>query len=671
MKVKVDGIEVEVPAGATVLQACELAGKEVPRFCFHERLTIAGNCRMCLVEVKPGPPKPQASCALPAAEGQEISTMTPMVKKAREGVMEFLLINHPLDCPICDQGGECDLQDQAMAYGRGHNRFDENKRAVTEKYMGPVVKTIMTRCIHCTRCVRFAEEVAGVEEIGAINRGENMEITSYLEGAVTSELSGNVVDLCPVGALVSKPYSFEARPWELRKTPGIDVMDAVGTNIRIDSRQREVMRALPRINEDVNEEWAHDKTRHAVDGLLRNRLDRPWVRKEGKLQPATWDEAFAVIARQLRGASGDQVAAIAGDLQDLESIFAMKQLLGVLGSTLHECRQDGARFDVSTPGAYRFNATIAGIEQAGAILLVGSNPRWEAPLVNTRIRKAIKAGATVFHIGPEVDLTYPVVHLGTNLSRLADLPRDVSDAFSKAGPSASGGAVIVGMGALQHDGAYQAARAAAGALGASFNLLHTAASRVGALDLGFVAEGGIDSLRAKAGQLKALFLLGVDETDLSAFADTFTVYIGSHGDRGVQVADVILPAAAYTEKHGVYVNLEGRVQYSEKAVDPPGDAREDWTILRALSDVIGRPLAFDSLGDLRAAIGAAHPHLATAGLAAFDPPAAAGKAGKVDAEIVYPIEDFYLTNPIARSSPTLQRCSAEILHGQTFAEAAE
>jgi NADH-quinone oxidoreductase subunit G len=670
-KVKVDGIEVEVPAGATVLQACELAGKEVPRFCFHERLTIAGNCRMCLVEVKPGPPKPQASCALPAAEGQEISTMTPMVKKAREGVMEFLLINHPLDCPICDQGGECDLQDQAMAYGRGHNRFDENKRAVTEKYMGPVVKTIMTRCIHCTRCVRFAEEVAGVEEIGAINRGENMEITSYLEGAVTSELSGNIVDLCPVGALVSKPYSFEARPWELRKTPGVDVMDGVGTNIRIDSRQREVMRALPRINEDVNEEWAHDKTRHAVDGLLRNRLDRPWVRKDGKLQPASWDEAFAAIARQLQGASGDQIAAVAGDLQDVESIFAMKQLLAALGSTLHECRQDGARFDVSTPGAYRFNATIAGIEQAGAILLVGSNPRWEAPLVNTRIRKAIKAGATVFHIGPEVDLTYPVVHLGTNLSRLGNLPSDVSNAFSSSGSSAGSGAVIVGMGALQHEGAYQAARAAAGVLGASFSLLHTAASRVGALDLGFVADGGIDSLRASAGQLKALFLLGVDETDLSAFADTFTVYIGTHGDRGVQVADVILPAAAYTEKHGIYVNLEGRVQYSEKAVDPPGDAREDWTILRALSDVIGRPLPFDSLGDLRAAIGAAHPHLTSAGLAAFDAPAATGRSGQVDGEIVYPIEDFYLTNPIARSSPTLQRCSAEILHGQTFAEAAE
>ncbi len=473
-KVKVDGIEIEVPQGATVLQACEVAGKEIPRFCYHERLSIAGNCRMCLVEVKPGPPKPQASCALPAADGQEISTMSPLVKKAREGVMEFLLINHPLDCPICDQGGECDLQDQAMAYGRGHSRFAENKRAVTEKYMGPVVKTIMTRCIQCTRCVRFAEEVAGVEEIGAIGRGENMEITSYLEGAVTSELSGNVVDLCPVGALVSKPYSFEARPWELRKVPGIDVMDGVGTNIRIDHRFREVMRALPRLNEDVNEEWAHDKTRHAVDGLVRNRLDRPWVRRDGKLTPATWDEAFAVIAERLEGAAGDEVAAIAGDLQDVESVFALKKLLEAFGSSLHECRQDGARFDVSSPAAYRFNATIAGIESAPAILLIGTNPRWEAPLVNTRIRKAVKAGARVFRVGPAVDLTYPVDELGNDLAILGKLPKEAREAFE----GKAGAAVIVGMGALATEGAYESARAAAAALGASFGLLHTAASRV-------------------------------------------------------------------------------------------------------------------------------------------------------------------------------------------------
>src|SRR3954469_8451730 len=665
---KVNGIEVEFEPGMTVLQVAELAGEEIPRFCYHERLTIAGNCRMCLVEVKPGPPKPQASCALPAAEGQEIFTTTATVKKAREGVMEFLLINHPLDCPICDQGGECDLQDQAMAYGRGHSRFHENKRAVTEKYMGPVVKTIMTRCIQCTRCVRFAEEVAGVEEIGAIGRGENMQITSYLEGAVTSELSGNVVDLCPVGALVSKPYSFEARPWEGGKVPGIDVMAAVGTNVRFDHRFREVMRALPRINDDVNEEWAHDKTRHAVDGLVRNRLDRPRGRKAGKLQPASWEEAFAAIAKQLKGASGDQVAGLAGDLQDVESMFALKSLLNALGSSLHESRTAGARFDLSTPAAYRFNSTIAGIETAPVILLIGSNPRWEAPLVNTRIRKAVKAGAKVYRIGPPVDLTYPVTDLGDDLGLLGKLPQEVSDAFA----GKENAAIIVGMGALALEGGYAAVRAAAATLGATFNLLHTAASRVGALDIGFTTEGGIEAIRARAGGLKALFLLGVDETDTSAFADTFTIYIGTHGDRGVRHADVILPAAAYSEKHGTYVNLEGRVQVSEIAVHPPGEAREDWTIFRAPSEMLGKTLPFDNLSQLRAAIAAAVPRLGTLGLSAVDPlPAFKGKAPKLSGGIVYPIEDFYLTNPIARSSPTLQRCSAEILHGQTFQEAAE
>ena len=668
-RVKVDGVEIEVPQGATVLQACELAGKEIPRFCYHERLSIAGNCRMCLVEVKPGPPKPQASCALPTSEGQEILTMTPTVKKAREGVMEFLLINHPLDCPICDQGGECDLQDQAVAYGRGQNRFAENKRAVTDKYMGPVVKTSMTRCIQCTRCIRFAEEVAGVEEIGAIGRGENMEITSYLEGAVTSELSGNVVDLCPVGALLSKPYSFEARPWELRKIPAIDVMDAVGTNIRLDTRLREVMRALPRVNEEVNEEWAHDKTRHCVDGLLRRRLDRPWIRRGGKLEEASWGEAFALIAERLEGAGAEDVAAIAGDLQEIESVYAMKALLGSYGSSLHECRQDGAQFDVSHPAAYRFNATIAGIEEARAILIVGSNLRWEASLVNTRVRKAVKRGARVFAIGPEVDLTYPVTWLGHDLALLARLPKEVAEAFD----GAVNPAVIVGMGALSTAGAYEGARAAAAALGASFNLVHTAAARVGALDLGFTMEGGIDALRGRGrnGALKALFLLGADEADFSAFEKTFTVYIGSHGDSGVRVADVILPGAAFSEKHGIYVNLEGRVQYSERATHPPGDARADWSILRALSDVLGRPLPFDDLDQLRAAIGVAHPHLVEPGLAKFGELPAAPEAPKLAGGIVYPIDDFYLTNPIARASPTLQRCSAEILHGETFQEAAE
>jgi NADH-quinone oxidoreductase subunit G len=662
----VDGIEVEVPPGATVLQACEAAGKEIPRFCYHERLSIAGNCRMCLVEVKPGPPKPQASCALPAADKQEIRTDSPMVKRAREGVMEFLLINHPLDCPICDQGGECDLQDQSLAYGKGHSRFAENKRAVTEKYMGPIVKTVMTRCIQCTRCIRFAEEIAGVEEIGAIGRGEDMQITTYLEKAATSELSGNVVDLCPVGALTSKPYAFEARPWELRKTPGIDVMDAVGSNIRFDSRGRQILRVLPRINEAVNEEWASDKTRHAIDGLVRNRLDRPYVRKAGKLAPVSWEAAFAAIATALNGASGDQVAAVAGDLVEVEAVFALKALLESYGSTLHECRQDGARFDVSSPAAYRFTATIAGIEAASAILLVGTNPRWEAPLVNTRIHKAVKAGAKVFAIGPAVDLTYPVEWLGDDLSALATLPDHVAKAFD-----GHNGAVIAGMAAFAHDGAHAAIGSAAIALGASLSLLHNAAGRVGALDTGFVTEGGIDAIRAKASSLKALFLLGADEFDASAFANTFTVYIGTHGDRGIAHADVILPAAAYGEKPGTWVNMEGRVQRGERAVFPPGDAREDWTILRALSEVLGKTLPFDSLDQLRAAIAATHPQLAEEGLPAIEGAKGTVAGRSISGRIAYPIDDFYLTNPIARASATMQRCSAEIIHGLDVAEAAE
>ncbi|HEY5710838.1 MAG TPA: NADH-quinone oxidoreductase subunit NuoG [Allosphingosinicella sp.] len=671
-KVKVDGVEIEVPQGATVLQACELAGKEIPRFCYHERLAIAGNCRMCLVEVKPGPPKPQASCALPTADNQEIFTNTPGVRKAREGVMEFLLINHPLDCPICDQGGECDLQDQAIAYGRGHNRYDENKRAVTEKYMGPVVKTIMTRCIHCTRCVRFMEQVAGVEEIGAVGRGENMEITSYLEGALHSELSGNVVDLCPVGALVSKPYSFEARPWELRKVPAIDVMDGVGTNIRLDARGREVMRALPRLNEDVNEEWASDKTRHAVDGLTRNRLDRPWLREGGKLRPATWDEAFAAIAKVAGKAKGS-IAAVAGDLVDVETMYAAKKLLASLGSDLVEGRQTGLAYDTSNLAAVNFNTTIAGIESADAILLVGTNPRWEASLVNTRIRKAVRRGARVFAIGPEVDLTYKTAWLGDDLALLSNLPKEAADAFA----AAERPAVIVGGSALKAKGGQAASLALAKSLNVirdgwnGYNVLHTVAARTGGLMLGFARSGGMASLAEAAPQL--LFLLGADEADLAPFVGSFKVYLGHHGDKGAAAADVILPGAAYSEKHGIHVNLEGRVQYSEKAVDPPGDARADWSILRALSDVLGKPLPFDDFAQLRAALFTEHPAFTTPGLAQFDwaPPRLKAEPIPKGTSVAYPIKDFYLTNPIARSSPTLQRCSAELLHGETIAEAAE
>ncbi len=664
-KVKVDGIELEVPQGATVLQACELAGKEIPRFCYHERLSIAGNCRMCLVEVKPGPPKPQASCALPAADGQEIRTDSQMVKAAREGVMEFLLINHPLDCPICDQGGECDLQDQSVAYGRGHSRYTENKRAVTEKYMGPIVKTVMTRCIQCTRCVRFAEEVAGVEEIGAIYRGENMQITSYLEKAVTSELSGNVVDLCPVGALTSKPYAFEARPWELKKTLAIDVMDAVGTNIRLDSRGRAVLRALPRINEDVNEEWAHDKTRHAVDGLSHRRLDKPYVRRDGKLVPASWGEAFDAIAAVQAGSS---VAAIHGDLVDCETLFAARALVTAMGSSLLEGRQTGMDYDATSLGAVNFNTTIAGTEDADVILIIGSNVRVEAPLVNTRIRKAVKRGAKVFGVGPETDLTYPVEWLGDDLSLLGNLSDTVAKAFGKAERPM----VIVGGAALKNG--HGAALALAKSLNLvrdgwnGFNVLHMAASRMGGLMLGYAQKGGIADIAAAAPKLA--FFLGADEVDFSKFENSFKVFIGHHGDKGAHAADVILPGASYAEKPGTYVNLEGRIQRGDRAVFPPGDAREDWTILRALSEKLGHTLPFDSFEQLRAAMFAEVPALANEGLVRFDwnPPALGSDAS---GPVVYPIADFYLTNAICRASPTMQRCSAELVHGQDYAEAAE
>jgi NADH-quinone oxidoreductase subunit G len=667
-KLTVDGIEVEVPAGATVLQACEAAGKEIPRFCYHERLSIAGNCRMCLVEVKPGPPKPQASCALPAADKQEVFTQSPMVKKAREGVMEFLLINHPLDCPICDQGGECDLQDQSIAYGKGQSRFHENKRAVTDKYMGPIVKTTMTRCIQCTRCVRFAEEVSGVEEIGAIGRGENMQITSYLEHAVTSELSGNVVDLCPVGALTSKPYAFEARPWELTKTPSIDVMDAVGTNIRLDSRGRQVLRALPRLNEDVNEEWASDKTRHAVDGLVRRRLDKPYVCRDGKLVAVSWAEAFDAIKAVDAGSS---VAVLAGDIVDCETMYAAKALARSMGSDLLEGRQTGLAYAVPSLAAVNFNSRIAGIETADAILIVGSNVRWEAPLVNTRIRKAVKRGAKVYAIGPKVDLTYKVEWLGDDIAALPKLAQDVRDAFIKAERPA----MIVGGAALKIDGAQAWSLKIAAELNLvregwnGYNVLHMAAARMGGLMLGYAHDGGIFAIADKAPKLA--FFLGADDVDFSRFAKSFKVYVGHHGEAGAAAADVVLPGAAYTEKSGTYVNLEGRVQRGDRAVFPPGDAREDWAIFRALSDVLGHKLPFDTLDALRAAMAAEVPDLGREGLATYPWAFPALEAPEPSGVFGYPIKDFYLTNPIARASETMQRCSAELIHGVSFAEAAE
>ncbi len=691
-KLIVDDKEIDVPPEYTLLQACEAAGAEIPRFCYHERLSIAGNCRMCLVELS-GSPKPVASCAWavrdcrpgPKGELPVVKTRSPMVKKAREGVMEFLLINHPLDCPICDQGGECDLQDQAMAYGVDTTRFRENKRAVEDKYLGALVKTSMNRCIQCTRCVRFATEVAGVPELGAIGRGEDMEITTYLEQALTSELQGNVVDLCPVGALTSKPYAFAARPWELGKTESIDVMDAVGSSIRVDTRGREVMRILPRLNEDVNEEWISDKTRHVVDGLRVQRLDQPYVREGGRLVPASWSAAFAAIAAKLTGLNPARIGAIAGDLAGTEEMFALQDLLTRLGSRNLDCRQDGAALDPRRGRAsYLFNATIAGIDKADAILIVGSNPRREAAVLNARIRKRWRLGPlAVGLIGERVDLSYPYQYLGAGADTLAELASGRGD-FAAVLKDAKNPLIILGAGALARpDGAAIAALAAKAAAtfgvvtdgGNGFCVLHTAASRVGGLDLGFVpGEGGLKAAEmATFGTLDVLFLLGADEIDVAPGA--FVVYIGTHGDRGAHRADVILPGAAYTEKSAIYVNTEGRVQMTGRAAFPPGDAREDWAILRALSDVLGRRLPYDSLAQLRAAMVKAHPHLMR--LDSIEPAAPAdveklaAVGGTPDkAPFAQPIEDFYLTNPIARASAVMAEGSA-IAEGAGAMRAAE
>lgn len=674
-KLVIDGIEVDVPADYTVLQACEAAGAEVPRFCFHERLSIAGNCRMCLVEVKGGPPKPQASCAIgvrdlrpgPNGELPVVSTKSPMVKKAREGVMEFLLINHPLDCPICDQGGECDLQDQAMAYGVDNSRYAENKRAVEDKYIGPLVKTTMTRCIHCTRCVRFTTEVAGGTDLGAIGRGEDMEITTYLEQAMGSELQGNIVDLCPVGALTSRPYQNKARPWELTKTESVDVMDAVGSAIRVDSRGREVMRILPRVNEAVNEEWISDKTRHVVDGLRTQRLDRPYIRQNGALKPASWNEAFALIADRLNATRPERIGAVVGDLAAVEEIFALKSLMASLGVSNIDSRQDGAKLHPKHGRAsYLLNAGIAGIEDATSLLIIGANPRKEAPILNARIRKRwLRGDFKVSLIGEQADLTYAHDYLGAGPETLADLVKRAPAAGDKP-------MVLVGQGALARadgEAILSLAAKAAQVLGAvkdgwnGFGVLHTAAARVGALDLGFVpGEGALDVAgMVSPGALDVLFLLGADEVEVPAGA--FVIYQGTHGDRGAHRADVILPGAAYTEKSGTYANTEGRVQMTDRATFPPGDAREDWAILRALSGALGKTLPFDSLAALRQALYAAHPHFAGLDtLPAADGSslgALAGLGGKTDkAGFVSPVADFYQTNPIARASAVMAECSA-------------
>jgi NADH-quinone oxidoreductase subunit G len=682
-KVIVDGIEVEVANGSSVLQAAEAAGKEIPRFCYHERLSIAGNCRMCLVEIEKIP-KPVASCGQPVADGMIIKTDTEMVRKARRGVMEFLLINHPLDCPICDQGGECDLQDEAVGYGRGYSRYDEGKRAVAQPDWGPLVKTTMTRCIHCTRCIRFSTEVAGVAELGATSRGETMQVGTYVEKALSSELSGNIIDLCPVGALTSKPYAYSARPWELRKTDSIDVLDAVGAAIRIDARGADVMRILPRVNDAVNEEWLGDKSRFAVDGLKRRRLDRPWIRENGRLRAARWEEAFAAIAARVKGLPGEALGAIAGDLCDAESMLALKDLMAALGSKNLDCRQDGAKLDASRREFYLFNTTIAGIDEADAVLFIGTNPRREAPVLNARIRKRWNQGNfSAGLVGEHTDITYAYDYVGDGAAAIESLMGGVHG-FAEVLDAAKAPMIVLGQGALRGpDGAAVLAAAWAlakkfGALTADwhgFNVLHTAAARVGALDLGFLpGEGGLDMAGMLGGGVRVLWLLGADEFDMSLIGpETFVIYQGHHGDAGAARADVILPGAAYTEKAGTYVNLEGRVQSGFQAATPPGDAREDWKILRAVSAYLGHALPYDTLVQIRARLAEVNPvfgrqefrRLAGTNL---EPPA--GDAGaRGDAPFINAVHNYYQTDPISRASPTMAKCVAA--HYTPHAQAAE
>ncbi|ARE38567.1 NADH-ubiquinone oxidoreductase chain G [Rhodovulum sp. P5] len=668
-KIIIDGCEIEVDPAMTVLQACEEAGIEIPRFCYHERLSIAGNCRMCLVEIVGGPPKPAASCAMqvkdlrPGPDGAPpvVKTNSPMVKKAREGVMEFLLINHPLDCPICDQGGECDLQDQAMAYGVDFSRYREPKRANEDLDLGPLVATCMTRCISCTRCVRFTTEVAGISQMGQTGRGEDSEITAYLGETLDSNLQGNIIDLCPVGALTSKPYAFTARPWELTKTETIDVMDALGSNIRVDTKGREVMRIIPRNHDGVNEEWISDKTRFVWDGLRRQRLDRPYIRENGKLRPASWAEALTAAADAMKG---KQVAGLIGDLVPVEAAFALKDLVEGIGGQV-ECRTDGAKLPEGNRSAYVGTATIEDIDDAEMILLIGTNPRTEAPVLNARIRKAWMRGAEIGLIGPKVDLTYDYAHMGDGRQALVDaVAKGVSDA-TKAKKTL----VIVGQGALtEADGAAVLGQAMkmAEVTQSGFLVLHTAASRVGAMDIGAVTEAGME---AAIKDVDVIYNLGADEIDIGN--GTFVIYQGSHGDRGAHRADIILPGAAYTEETGLFVNTEGRPQLALRAGFPPGEAKENWAILRALSGQMGATLPYDSLAALRKRLIAQVPHLGLIDEVPVNTWTAVAAAKPATADFRYAVGDFYLTNPIARASQLMAKLSADARARAAEAVAAE
>jgi NADH-quinone oxidoreductase subunit G len=677
IKLTINGREGEVEEGTSVLQACEQLGIEIPRFCYHDRLSVAGSCRMCLVDVEKAP-KPVASCAMPCSEGMVVHTDTPAVKAERQAVMEMLLLNHPLECPVCDQGGECDLQDIAFAYGKDRCRTTETRRRVRDKDLGPLIATAMTRCIHCTRCIRFMDEIAGTHELGGFYRGESLEIAPLIEGSLLSELSGNLADVCPVGALTAKPYAFRARPWELTKTESIDVMDAVGSAIRIDSRGNEVMRIVPRLHEGINEEWIGDKTRFACDGLRLQRLDTPYVRDgEGKLQPASWDEALGVIAARLKNAQPSRLAALAGDLVDCEALFAMGQLLDKMDIGNRDCRQDGAVYDTSVRASYVMNTPIAAIEEADAVLLVGVNPRTEATMVNARLYKRWRQGGlAVGLIGQAVPLGYAYEHVGYSPVALRDVI-DGKHPFASVLKAAKNPMIIVGAGALARgdgEAIHAAARELAESFGMlregwnGFNVLQHAAARVGGLDLGFVPHApydmGVRSILAAAqgGRLDALYLLGADEVDMAHLGKTFVIYQGSHGDKGASRADVILPSAAYTEKDGTYVNVEGRVQRTRRAVFPVGAAMEDWAIITALSRAAARPLPYETLADVRDAMTSKHPHLGRLDEVFVNPWKPFGKAGTLALQAFgVAVPNYYMTNAICRVSPTMEACTAAIL----------
>ncbi len=675
-KIIIDNQEIDFENGMTVMQACEIANVEIPRFCYHDKLTIAGNCRMCLVEMEKSP-KPIASCAMPAGEGMIIKTNTDLVKKARKGVMEFLLINHPLDCPICDQGGECDLQDQALYYGFDKSRYIENKRAVKNKHMGPLVSTIMTRCIHCTRCVRFSTEVAGVDDLGLLGRGEEAEITTYLEKTIESELSGNVIDLCPVGALTNKPYAFKARPWELKRTESIDVFDAMGSSIRIDSRGKKVFRILPRINDEINEEWISDKSRFAIDGLVKQRLDKVYIKNDNKLEVSEWNNALELINNEIKKRSPNQTSALSGQFTDIESLYATKSFLNSLNSNFYDCRFDNAQFIENNRSSYIFNSSIQEIDNSDAILLVGSNPRWEASVLNARIRKAyINNNCKVALIGPKINLTYKYDHLSEDILHLSEILNGKSN-FCKILEQAKNPKIIIGTSAINFEYGKEVLKICseisikyniANENFNGLNVLQQNISRVGALDIGFynqTFDKNFDLLFEKhiKENKPVLFLLGLDDINGAILKDAFVVYIGHHGDKIANFADIILPSPAFPEKSSTFVNTEGRVMQTTKCFHPLGDSKDEWKIFRVLSDKYKNNLNFNNLGELRKEIIKNYPFLRELYKLPENKTLNFGLSEDLKSKkINYNISNFYMTDPISRSSETMAKCSIEILN---------